>query len=95
MEKNWGRKNGGSLSLGWKSLGSNTETWSWIWFPKPKRGLGPERVLILNTDTFSIFFRLNTDTNTSVFENHTGYWILVFLFCTGQVSAVLSMLTFR
>ena len=33
-----------------------------------------------------LFFRLNTDTETSVFENHTGYWILVFSFCTGQVS---------
>ena len=33
-----------------------------------------------------VFFRLNTDTDTSVFKNHTGYWILVFLFCTGQVS---------
>ena len=30
---------------------------------------------------------MNTDTDTSVFENHTGYWILVFSFCTGQVSA--------
>ena len=39
-----------------------------------------------DTDTASVFFRLNTDTDTSVFENHTGYWILVFLFCTGQVS---------
>ena len=29
---------------------------------------------------------MNTDTDTSVFENHTGYWILVFSFCTGQVS---------
>jgi hypothetical protein len=29
---------------------------------------------------------LNTDTDTSVFKNHTGYWILVFSFCTGQVS---------
>ena len=49
----------------------------------------------LNTDTsvflvwylFSILqieYRLNTD--TSVLENHTGYWILVFSFCTGQVS---------
>ena len=32
-----------------------------------------------------LFFRLNTDTETSVFDNHTGYWILVFSFCTGQV----------
>ena len=55
--------------------------------------LGPERILILNTDTsvfphtdtdtYLVFFRLNTD--TSVFENHTGYWILVSSFCTGQV----------
>ena len=37
-------------------------------------------------DTYSVFFKLNTDTDTSVFENHTGYWILVFSFCTGQVS---------
>ena len=42
-----------------------------------------------HTDTYSVFFRLNTDTDTSVFKNHTGYWILVFSFCTGQVSAVL------
>ena len=41
-----------------------------------------------DTDTYSVFFRLNTDTDTSVFENHTGYWILVFLFCTGQVSGL-------
>ena len=40
-----------------------------------------------DTDTNSIFFRLNTATDTSVFGNHTGYWILVFSFCTGQVSA--------
>ena len=39
-----------------------------------------------DTDTYSVFFKLNTDTDTSVFENHTGYWILVFSFCTGQVS---------
>ena len=40
-----------------------------------------ERILILNTDTsvfwhtdtYSVFFRLNTDTDTSVFENHSGY----------------------
>jgi hypothetical protein len=25
------------------------------------------------TDTYSVFFRLNTDTDTSVFKNHTGY----------------------
>ena len=57
----------------------------------------PKRILILNTDisvfqhtntdTYSIFFRLNTATDTSVVGNHTGYWILVFSFCTGQVSA--------
>ena len=29
---------------------------------------------------------MNTDTDTSVSENHTGYWILVFSVCTGQVS---------
>ena len=57
-----------------------------------------KRILILNTDTSvflqhtdtdtnSIFFRLSTATDTSVFGNHTGYWILVFSFCTGQVSA--------
>ena len=52
------------------------------------------RILILqffwhtDTDTYSVFFRLNTDTDTSVFENHTGYWILEFSFCTGQVSAL-------
>ena len=44
-----------------------------------------------DTDTYSVFFRLNTDTDTSVFENHTGYCILVFSFCTGQVSALDSM----
>ena len=26
-----------------------------------------------HTDTYSVFFILNTDTDTSVFENHTGY----------------------
>ena len=46
----------------------------------------PERILILNIATYSVFFRLNTDTDTSVFENHTRYWILIFSFCTGQVS---------
>ena len=61
----------------------STEYWYWI--------------LILqffwhtDTDTYSVFFKLNTDTDTSVFENHTGYWILVFSFCTGQVSATLSL----
>ena len=39
--------------------------------PMPKRGLGPERILTLNTNTYSVYFRLNTD--TSVFQNHTGY----------------------
>ena len=49
----------------------------------PKCGFGSERILILNTDTsvfwhtdtdtYSVFFRLNTDTDTSVFENHIGY----------------------
>ena len=39
-----------------------------------------------DTDTYSVFFRLNTDTDTSAFESHTGYWILVFSFRTGQVS---------
>ena len=28
-----------------------------------------------DTDTYSVFFKLNTDTDTSLFENHTGYWI--------------------
>ncbi len=33
-----------------------------------------KEILILNTtDTASVFFRLNTDTDTSVFENHTEY----------------------
>ena len=42
-----------------------------------------------DTDTYSVFFRLNTDTDTSVFKNHTGYWILVFSFCTGQVLIII------
>ena len=56
------------------------QKWYWYW------------ILILqffwhtDTDTYSVFFRLNTGTDTSVFKNHTVYWILVFSFCTGQVS---------
>ena len=39
--------------------------------------------------TYSVFFRLNTDTtDISVFENHTGYWKLVFSFYAGQVSDI-------
>ena len=32
MRKIWGKENGGSFSLGSKSLGSNTKTWSWFGF---------------------------------------------------------------
>ena len=41
-----------------------------------------------DTDTASVFFRWNTDIDTSVFWKHTEYWILVLLFCTGQCSAL-------
>ena len=93
MGKVWWRQNGGSLGSD-----TDTETWSWFQFPKPKRGFSPERILILNTDTsvFSAYWHwylfsiphLNTDTDTSVFETITGYGILVFSFCTDQVSGL-------
>ena len=68
MEKIWGRQNGGSLGLGRKSLGSNrdTETWSWFWFSIPKRGYQDTDTeywyFSFFRDTYSVFFRLNTDT---------------------------------
>ena len=91
-------KNVESLGLGRKSLGFNTdtETWSWFWFPIPKCGLGPERILILNTDT-SVFFAywclfsiLQIEYWYWYFSIWKSYWILVFSFCTGQVSAIMS-----
>ena len=59
----------------------NTDTQYWY------SVLNTDIQYFLNTDidTASVFFKLNTDTDTSVFENHTGYWIL-FSFCNGQVS---------
>ena len=45
-----------------------------------------------DTDIASVFFRLNTDTDTSVFSKHTEYWILVLLFCTGQCSGLQTFL---
>ena len=35
--------------------------------------LNTDTSVFWHTDTYSVFFRLNTDTDTSVFENHTGY----------------------
>ena len=43
-----------------------------------------------DTDTYSVLFRLNTD--TSVFENCTGYWILVFSFCSTKFVLVRSLI---
>ena len=40
MKKNWGKEYGGSFSLGSKSLGTDTETWSWFQLPIPKPGFG-------------------------------------------------------
>ena len=56
-----------SFYIVWYDLPTNSPTsdptnnrTNWIWMSK-KIGL------------YSVFFRLNTDTDTSVFENHTGY----------------------
>ena len=44
-----------SLGLGRKSLGRNADTKKWFWFPIPKCGLGPERILVLNNNTLVFF----------------------------------------
>ena len=44
-----------------------------------------------HTDTYSVFFRLNTD--TSVFENHTGYSIIVFIFILSLIKVFLIYFT--
>ena len=54
--------------------------WYWI--------LILQYVLNADTDTASVFFRLHTDTDTSVFQKRTEYWIIVLLFCTGQCSDI-------
>ena len=65
----------------------NTDTQYWY------SVLNTDIQYFLNTDidTASVFFKLNTDTDTSVFQNHTEYWILVFSFCTGQVSGYIRL----
>ena len=48
---------------------------------------GKMLILYTDTNTAPVSFRLNTDNDTSVFKQHTEYWIIVLLFCTVQCSA--------